>query len=1133
MTTPQGALLCDAHGREYWEVTHIDAMRPFLVSLISPADNWAFISTSGGLTAGRVDASRALFPYETDDRLHHAAGLTGPVTLVRVGDTLWHPFDARGVVPGRTRVLRKAAEGHWLELEEHAPDLGLVFTVRWTTSPRFGLVRRARLTGDARDVELLDGLLNLMPPDVPTLAQQGLSALVDAYKRNELLDAEQGTALYAMDAHLSDQAAPAEALRANVVWRRGLSGAQTLLTAEAVDDMRAGRPTASQRLWFGQRGAYLVRATVHPADGPVTWDIVGEVHLDHIGVVGLLHSLDAEPDLAAALDADLAACARDLRANIASADGLQHTADRSATVHHFANVVFNNMRGGVFAHDNDVSVADFVAFLGERNRGVAARSTDFVAALPDTIDHPGLVARAEATGDEQLIRLCMEYLPLVFSRRHGDPSRPWNAFAIRLQHADGRPLYSYEGNWRDIFQNWEALCRSYPAFLVPVVAKFVNASTVDGYNPYRITREGVDWEVPDPDDPWAHIGYWGDHQIVYLFRLLEAAEDHAPGSVRRLLGARRFSFADVPYRIKGYDDLVADAKDTIDFDWTAHKRADARAAAMGGDGRLLLDADGAPVLVTLLEKLVITVLAKLSNLVVDGGIWLNTQRPEWNDANNALVGQGLSMVTLAQLRRALAWLGPLVDGVGAVTLSTPVAGWLAAVTAALADTTALDAAGEAPISATARRHLLDQLGRAFADYRTKVYARGLGETVAVDAAAVTGLCAGALPWLDHSLHTNQRPDGMVHSYNLLKLSDGAARVGHLYEMLEGQVAVLGSGVLTPAEAISVLDAMFDSRLYRNDQHSFLLYPFRDRPSFLDRNCVPDDRLRESPLLVALAEAQHHGIIGRDAKGTWRFHADFQNAADLEAALDALSSDTRWSDAVARGRQAALDTYEATFDHHAFTGRSGTMYKYEGLGSIYWHMVSKLLVSVQEAWRTAADAGSPHTGALAEYYYKVRRGLSFNKSVAEYGAIPTDPYSHTPWHLGAQQPGMTGQVKEEILTRFGELGAWMRKGQLTFDPGLLREQELTTAPSRWTYFDHDGALQTIDVPARAVAYTLAQVPVVLTVGAKAPSITVETTAEIIRVDGLVLDAALTARVMARDRSVRAVHVAVPAGIALDA
>ena len=45
----------------------------------------------------------------------------------------------------------------------------------------------------------------------------------------------------------------------------------------------------------------------------------------------------------------------------------------------------------------------------------------------------------------------------------------------------------------------------------------------------------------------------------------------------------------------------------------------------------------------------------------------------------------------------------------------------------------------------------------------------------------------------------------------------------------------------------------------------------------------------------------------------------------------------------------LDIYEEMFDHQSFTGRSGTFYGYEGLGSIYWHMVSKLLLVVEECF----------------------------------------------------------------------------------------------------------------------------------------------------------------------------------------
>ena len=69
--------------------------------------------------------------------------------------------------------------------------------------------------------------------------------------------------------------------------------------------------------------------------------------------------------------------------------------------------------------------------------------------------------------------------------------------------------------------------------------------------------------------------------------------------------------------------------------------------------------------------------------------------------------------------------------------------------------------------------------------------------------------------------------------------------------------------------------------------------------------------------------------------------------------------------------------------------------------------------------------------LGQLYYRVREGIGFNKTPAEYGAFPTDPYSHTPKHAGAKQPGMTGQVKEEVLCRFGELGVELATARCDF------------------------------------------------------------------------------------------------------
>jgi hypothetical protein len=74
-----------------------DRMPPFLMSLASDTDLWMFVTSGGGLTAGRVEADGSIFPYETVDKLHDAHHQSGPVTLMRVRrpgrpEMLWRPF---------------------------------------------------------------------------------------------------------------------------------------------------------------------------------------------------------------------------------------------------------------------------------------------------------------------------------------------------------------------------------------------------------------------------------------------------------------------------------------------------------------------------------------------------------------------------------------------------------------------------------------------------------------------------------------------------------------------------------------------------------------------------------------------------------------------------------------------------------------------------------------------------------------------------------------------------------------------------------------------------------------------------------------------------------------------------------
>ena len=296
-------------------------------------------------------------------------------------------------------------------------------------------------------------------------------------------------------------------------------------------------------------------------------------------------------------------------------------------------------------------------------------------------------------------------------------------------------------------------------------------------------------------------------------------------------------------------------------------------------------------------------------------------------------------------------------------------------------------------------------------------------------------------------------------------------------MLEGQVAVLSSGAISPRDACTLLDALFESDIYRPDQHSFMLYPDRTLPGFFDKNRIEQQDVLAIPLLARMVASGDDRIVAQDVDGTYRFNADLSNAGDLEKRLDLLERDH--GDEVEAARPAVLRLYEKVFNHRAFTGRSGGMFGFEGLGCIYWHMVSKLLLAIQENFFAAADAGADEAtcSRLAGLYYAVRDGIGFNKTPSEYGAFPMDPYSHTPKHAGAQQPGMTGQVKEEVLTRFGELGVRVRNGAVHFEPGLLRPLEFSAEPREFRYLDVKGEWQDLQLPAASLAFTWCQVPIV--------------------------------------------------------
>ncbi|GIK39693.1 MAG: hypothetical protein BroJett011_35260 [Chloroflexota bacterium] len=1123
-------------GETYYRIRHYDQMPPFFLSLVSSADHWLFISSTGGLTAGRANPESALFPYETDDKIAAHSEHTGSKIIFLVTrderTRLWEPFSARYAGLYRCeRSLYKNIYGNKLVFEEINYDLQLTYRYAWRTGDCFGFIKSSWLQNDGDEscrVELLDGLQNLLPYGATTQLQSSFSTLLNAYKRNEI-EPTTGLGMFGLSATPTDRAEPSESLKVTIAWQAGLDSVQHLLCAEQLEAFRRGRSISPEQDVAGKAGAYLVNSTLTLAGGQMrSWHIVADVNQDSRAVANLVRRLQNEGEaMTNQLEDDIEQGTAELVKYVASADGLQLSADQSTTSHHFANVLFNILRGGIFADGYRVDKRDLLAFIRTRNRPVLAAQAAWFEALPDKINLRELYARAAVAHSPDLERLCYEYLPLTFSRRHGDPSRPWNRFSITLKQPDGSPRLDYQGNWRDIFQNWEPLAYAFPTTIEGMIAKFLNATTADGYNPYRVTRDGIEWETPEPDHPWANIGYWGDHQIIYLQKLLEFAAQAHPGALRAFWNRPIFAYANVPYRLRPYQAMLTDWYNTIDFDRKSDQVAMAAVAAMGTDGRLCRDSDGAVIHATMVEKLLVLLLAKLTNLVPEGGIWMNTQRPEWNDANNALVGKGLSVVTVAYLRRFVAfWLAQLA---GAETttfrVNVAVADLFKAVQSILVCS---QAHLETGFTAETRRAVMDALGAVATAYRSSLYRDGLpAEQAELTGQELCDFLALAQTHFEHTLHTNRRPDNLYHAYNILRLDTHSAAVEHLYPMLEGQVAILSSGMLTPDDAVALLKSLRQSDLYRADQHSYMLYPNRTLPGFLQKNNVTTEQVAGSTLVAALTAAGDQRLLIRDETGVYHFNGTFRNADDVAQVLADLAQEPLYAGLVAAEQTFILDLFETVFGHRSFTGRSGTFFAFEGLGSIYWHMVSKLLLAVQQCHTAAVTSGADPavTAALAAAYYDIRQGLGFNKSPQVYGAFPTDPYSHTPAGSGARQPGMTGQVKEEILTRLGELGVTVKQGELNFTPTLLRPDEFLHEPSQFTYIAVQGQPQTVSLPAKSLAFTFCQTPIIYT---RNPTTAIEITyANGTRdtVDGSRLDATTSRHIFDRDGQIQLVRIMV--------
>ena len=189
------------------------------------------------------------------------------------------------------------------------------------------------------------------------------------------------------------------------------------------------------------------------------------------------------------------------------------------------------------------------------------------------------------------------------------------------------------------------------------------------------------------------------------------------------------------------------------------------------------------------------------------------------------------------------------------------------------------------------------------------------------------------------------------------------------------------------------------------------------------------------------------------------------------------------------------------------------------------MVSKLQLSVYEVTNKAIISNSDDkvVGQLFDHYFEINEGIGVNKSPDLYGAFPTDPYSHTPFGRGAQQPGMTGQVKEDIISRFGELGVRVKGGKISFDTTILRKDEFIKDKAKFKYVDYNNNIKHVELEEKSLGFSICQVPVIYHLSNKAETIISFSNGEENRINGNEIDQINSKKIFERTNEIKKIDV----------
>jgi len=251
---------------KFYKISNYNEMPDFFMSIVSDSDHWMFLSSNGSLTAGRKNRNNALFPYYTVDKIHDYRNLTGSKTYCLVERNnksfFWEPFtDESEKVYKIQRNLYKSIYGNKIIFEEINTDLEVSFQYGWYNSEKFGWIKKSTIfnLGNSKvSVDILDGIQNILPYGIDYHFQNEYSNLLDAYKKNELVQ-ESRLGLFMLSSIPADRPEPSEALKTTTVWSIGeLENAKILISDKQVENFKKGIQLKTETDVRASKGAYFI-----------------------------------------------------------------------------------------------------------------------------------------------------------------------------------------------------------------------------------------------------------------------------------------------------------------------------------------------------------------------------------------------------------------------------------------------------------------------------------------------------------------------------------------------------------------------------------------------------------------------------------------------------------------------------------------------------------------------------------------------------------------------------------------------------------------------------------------------------------------------------------------------------------